>query len=136
MNSKQPVFVYVEDDESSVFVMKMVIERVMGSQNLHVLQSSANFMQWVKGLGVFPDLFMLDIQMKPYDGFELLAMLRNDPQFSKSKVVAVTASVMSEQVTRLKQCGFDGAISKPLNIDVFPQLVTNIIKGESVWYIT
>ena len=30
MYSKQPVLAYVEDDENSIFVMKMVVERVMG----------------------------------------------------------------------------------------------------------
>jgi len=62
-------------------------------------------------------------------------MLRNDPEFKGSKVVALTASVMSEEVARLKRSGFDGAIAKPLNIDAFPGLISRIINGESVWYI-
>ena len=73
--------------------------------------------------------------MQPYDGFDLLIMLRNDPEFASSKVVALTASVMSEEVARLKRRGFDGAIAKPLNIDAFPGLIAKIMKGESVWYI-
>ena len=73
--------------------------------------------------------------MKPYDGFDLLSMLRDDPQFKKSKVVALTASVMSEEVARLKRRGFDGAIAKPLNIEAFPDLIAKILHGESIWYI-
>ena len=135
MNLQQPVIVYVEDDENSALVMKMVIERVMGLQTLHILKNSPDFMRQVKGLGVIPDLFLLDIQMQPYDGFELLSMLRSDPQFDNSRMVALTAGVMNEEVLRLKRSGFDGAIAKPLNIDVFPDLIAKIMNGESVWYI-
>ena len=135
MNSKSPILVYVEDDENSIFVMKMVVERVMKLPTLYVLQSGADFVQQVKGLSVVPDVFMLDIQMKPYDGVELLAMLRKDPQFKYSKVIALTASVTNEEVSLLKSGGFDGAIAKPLNIEVFPDLIARIINGEQVWYI-
>ena len=135
MNCQQPVLVYVEDDEASILIMKMVVERVMGLPTLHVLQSRADFVQQVKGLGVVPDVFLLDIQMKPYDGVELLAMLRGDSQFKESKVIALTASVTNEEVSLLKNGGFDGAIAKPLNINAFPDLIAKIIDGESVWYI-
>jgi CheY-like chemotaxis protein len=135
MDSQTPVLVYVEDDENSILVMKMVVERVMGLPALYVLQSRADFVQQVKGLDVVPDVFLLDIQMKPYDGVELLSMLRGDPQFKCSKVIALTASVTNEEVSLLKSGGFDGAIAKPLNIDAFPGLIDKIMNGESVWYI-
>jgi len=135
MNTKNPILVYVEDDENSIFVMKMVVERVMKLPTLYVLQSRADFVQQVKGLGVVPDIFLLDIQMKPFDGVELLSMLRKDPQFKCSKVIALTASVTNEEVSLLKSGGFDGAIAKPLNIEVFPDLIARIINGEQVWYI-
>ena len=135
MNSKSPILVYVEDDENSIFVMKMVVERVMKLPTLHVLQSRADFIEQVKRLGVVPDIFLLDIQMKPYDGVELLAMLRKDPQFKCSKVIALTASVTNEEVSLLKSGGFDGAIAKPLNIEVFPGLIAKIMDGENIWYI-
>jgi CheY-like chemotaxis protein len=135
MNNRQPVLVYVEDDEASIVVMKAIVERVMKLQTLHVLQNGDDFMQQVKQLDAVPDIFLFDIHMKPYDGFELLSMLRGDPEFNKSKVVALTASVMSEEVARLKRRGFDGAIAKPLNIEAFPDLIARIMDGESVWYI-
>ena len=135
MNPQKPILVYVEDDENSIFVMKMVVERVMKLPTLYVLQSRADFVQQVKGLGVVPDVFLLDIQMKPYDGVELLSMLRKDAQFKCSKVIALTASVTNEEVSLLKSGGFDGAIAKPLNIEAFPDLIARIVNGEQVWYI-
>lgn len=136
MNSQHPVLVYVDDDENSILVMRMVVERVMRLPTLYVLQSRADFVQQVKELDLVPDIFLLDIQMKPFDGVELLSMLRGDPQFKKSKVIALTASVTNEEVSLLKSGGFDGAIAKPLNIDVFPDLIARILNGEHVWYIS
>src|SRR4030067_1792477 len=130
MDPQKPILVYVEDDENSIFVMKMVVERVMKLPTLYILQSRADFVQQVKGLGVVPDVFMLDIQMKPYDGVELLSMLRKDPHFKFSKVIALTASVTNEEVSLLKSGGFDGAIAKPLNIEGFPNFIRKIINGE------
>jgi CheY-like chemotaxis protein len=135
MDTQKPVLVYVEDDENSILVMRMVVERVMKLPSLYVLQSRADFLQQVRGLGLVPDIFLLDIQMRPYDGVELLSMLRGDPQFSKCKVIALTASVTNEEVSLLKRGGFDGAIAKPLNIEAFPDLIARIMKGESVWHI-
>jgi len=134
MARRQPVLVYVEDDEASIEVMKAIVEKVLKLETFHVLPSSADFAQRVKRLNVTPDLFLLDIQMKPCDGFELLSMLRDDPEFDKSKAVALTASVMSEDVARLKDGGFDGAIAKPLNIAALPDLLARIMDGAKIWY--
>jgi CheY-like chemotaxis protein len=135
MNAQQPMLVYVEDDEASIMIMKMVVERVMRLPKLHVLENRADFVEQIKELGVVPDVFLLDIHMKPYGGVELLSMLRNDPQFDKSKVIAITASVTNEEVALLKEGGFNGAIAKPLNIEIFPDLIARVMKDEQVWHI-
>ena len=135
MDNGTPILVYVEDDEASIVVMKTIVEKVMKLPTLHILQNSADFIKQVKQLDKPPDIFLFDIHMQPYNGFELLAMLREDPDLSGSKVVALTASVMSEEVARLKRQGFDGAIAKPLNINAFPDLIARIMKGDHIWYI-
>lgn len=82
-----------------------------------------------------PDIFLLDIQMKPYDGLDLLSMLRKDPEFKSSKVIALTVSVTNEEVSLLKSHGYDSAMAKPLNIEVFPDLIARNFNGEQVWRI-
>lgn len=135
MTTQNPILVYVEDDENSILVMKMIVERVMGLPELFVLQSRADLVQQVEELGIMPDIVLLDIQMKPYDGFELLSMLRSDSRFKQCKVVALTASVTNEEVSLLKEGGFDGAIAKPLDIEIFPDLIARIMQDEQVWHI-
>jgi DNA-binding NarL/FixJ family response regulator len=74
--------------------------------------------------------------MQPVDGFALLALLRTHARYSRCKVVAVTASVMNQEISQLRRSGFDGAIGKPLDFDHFASLIEKVLHGEEVWYVT
>lgn len=131
-----PILFYVEDDPSSIKIMKLIVENVMKISSLTIFKGSEGFPESLNRLDKIPDIFLLDIHITPYDGFDMLAILRADKRFKKSKIIAVTASVMGEEVDQLKQSGFDGAISKPLNIQTFPDLIARVMKGETVWFIS
>lgn len=133
---RNPIFLYVEDDPYSIKVMRIIFEKVMHTPSLIVLEGSDNFMQNLLELHTSPDIFLLDIQMKPYNGFELLHMIRTDARFRESKIVALTASVMGEEVDQLKRSGFDGAISKPIHITSFPSLISRVLNGENIWFVS
>lgn len=128
-------FLYVEDDPLSREGLDVVLRRVLGVQNLWLFEDSQDFMQRVRGLPAKPDVILLDIHMKPYSGFDLLRMLRTDPDYEGVMVVALTASVMNEEVELLKNSGFDGVIGKPINIPTFPDLIRRVLNGESIWHI-
>jgi CheY-like chemotaxis protein len=132
----EPVFLYVEDDQTSREVMEMLLTYSLGYSNYTILPDSMGFMSTLESLDPKPDVIFVDIHMKPYDGFELLHMLRDHHQYHHTTVIALTASVMNEEVQQLETAGFDGAIAKPINQDVFPQLVRRILEGEHVWYIS
>jgi len=83
-----------------------------------------------------PNIILLDIHVAPHDGFEMLKMLRQNDQFARAKIIALTASVMNEEVEQLREAGFDGAIAKPLSIQTFPDLIQRVITGETVWHIS
>ncbi|MGD9094095.1 MAG: hypothetical protein PVF74_14705, partial [Anaerolineales bacterium] len=62
-------------------------------------------------------------------------MLKSDPNYSKIPIVALTASVMNEEVQQLRRAGFDSGISKPISVRTFPALIQRIADGEKVWHI-
>ncbi len=128
-------YLYVEDDPFSCQVMQMIMENAMQVKHLHIFQDSSNFVERVKALEKQPDIILLDVHIKPLDGFEMLRLLRADPDLSQVRIIALTASVMSEEVDQLKQGGFDGAIAKPVSVTTFPGLMQRIIAGETVWHI-
>jgi len=126
---------YVEDDPRSRQVMELIMTRAMKVQNLFIFEESSDFMSRVKALPQQPDVILLDIHVSPHDGFAMLNMVRADVELKKTKVIALTASVMNEEVEALRAQGFDGAISKPLSVSLFPGLIERIVAGESVWHI-
>ncbi len=131
---QQAAFLYIEDDPISREVMQLMLQG-LGYSRVTILDSSADFMARIAALPSVPDVIFLDIHIQPHDGFEMLAGLRQHPVFASRSVIAVTASVMNEEVQRLRDAGFDGAIGKPLDFENFAALVERALGGESVWHI-
>ena len=136
MNLKDYHYLYVEDDPMSRDVMALIMETMLGVEMLTIFADSTDFLPRLFALVPAPDIILLDIRVEPHNGFTLLDMIRSQPQFRGRTVVAVTASVMNEQVSRLHDAGFDGAIGKPLTASTFPELLHRIASGEPVWHIT
>ncbi len=124
---------YVEDDPGSCKVIRMLMDRVEEPIELIIYEDSTDFLERVQSLPSAPDAFFLDIHVLPHDGFEMLEMLRSHPQYAQKTVIALTASVMNEEINRLKQAGFDGVLAKPLNFYTFPETLSRILAGEKIW---
>jgi CheY-like chemotaxis protein len=133
---KDMTYLYVEDDPLSREALTVIMRRVMGLRHVYVFEDSTDFLLRVEELPQLPDIFLLDIHMQPFNGFEMLEMLRQDVRYHGLTVIALTASVMSEEVELLKSSGFDGVIGKPVNIASFPGLIARIAAGEKVWHVT
>lgn len=129
-------FLYVEDDPMSRQALDVILTRVIKAGNVWIFEDSYNFQERVKALPERPDVILLDIHVPPHDGFEMLRMLREELGFSDTRIIALTASVMNEEVMMLKNSGFDGGIGKPINVASFPKVMERIINGEEVWHIT
>jgi two-component system, cell cycle response regulator DivK len=61
-------------------------------------------------------LILMDIQLPGINGVEALRQLRADPMTSAIPVIAVTASVMTDDRTRIMAAGFDGFHGKPISV--------------------
>jgi two-component system cell cycle response regulator DivK len=74
-----------------------------------------------------PKLVLMDIQLPGMDGVSALEHLRKDASTSTIPIVAMTASVMKEDRERFEQAGFDGFITKPIDVRAFPQQVRDAV---------
>ena len=63
-----------------------------------------------------PALILMDIQLPGINGVEALRQLRADPMTTTIPVIAVTASVMTDDRTRIMAAGFDGFHGKPISV--------------------
>lgn len=126
---------YVEDDPLSREVMEFLLVRGLKFKHVSIFEDSHDFMKRLQVLSHRPQLIFLDIHMQPYDGFDMLKMLRAHDAYQDIRTVALTASVMNDEIQQLKQAGFDGVLSKPLDHEAFPQILDRILNGERIWYI-
>ena len=63
-----------------------------------------------------PSLVLMDIQLPGVDGIEALARLRADDRTADIPVLAVTAQAMRGDRERFAEAGFDGYLSKPVDV--------------------
>jgi two-component system, cell cycle response regulator DivK len=63
-----------------------------------------------------PDLVLMDIQLPDIGGVEALGRLRADERTASIAVLAVTAQAMAGDRERFLAAGFDGYLSKPVDI--------------------
>jgi two-component system cell cycle response regulator DivK len=78
-----------------------------------------------------PDLVLMDIQLPDIDGVEALGRLRADVRTASVPVLALTAQAMQGDRERFLAAGFDGYISKPVNIAEFVATVEHYCDGGS-----
>src|SRR3954468_22521159 len=79
--------------------------------------------------GTHPGLVLMDIQLPGKDGYALLRESRQSPHRGL-RVLALTAHAMSGDRERALSAGFDGYITKPIDIRSFPELVERALTGE------
>ena len=70
-----------------------------------------------------PDIVLMDVQLPGIDGVEALEQLRQDERTSAIPVLALTAQAMSGDRDRFLDAGFDGYLSKPVDIAELLQAV-------------
>ncbi|HKT60640.1 MAG TPA: response regulator [Gemmatimonadales bacterium] len=75
-----------------------------------------------------PALVLMDIQLPGKDGFTLLSEIRGSPH-AGLRVLALTAHAMRGDRERALEAGFDGYITKPIDIRGFPEQVQQAIVG-------
>jgi two-component system cell cycle response regulator DivK len=78
-----------------------------------------------------PDLILMDYQLPGIDGIEAFRRIRGDAATAHIPIVAVTASAMPEEAKKMKDAGFDGFQTKPINVKEFVQAVATVLAKEA-----
>lgn len=130
-----PAVLYVEDNAQSRRLMQMMLCKKLGLKYVTIWKDSEDFAMRINHLEPCPDLIFLDIHIEPYNGFEMFRMLRQHPAFRKTPIVAMTASVMDDEIDQLRIYGFNGCIGKPFDLMKFPNDMNRLLRGEAVWRI-
>lgn len=115
---------YVEDNPANLRLFEKVFSRTRG---LTVLSAhNAEF-----GLDIaerlLPDVIVMDINLPGLDGFQALEALKQMSATKDIPVIALSANVMPRDVERGRQAGFFKYLTKPLNIALTRQTISDAL---------
>ena len=114
----------VEDNQDNremvVKVLKFngyqVIEAVNGEEGIEKAKTEA------------PALILLDIYLPKMDGYEVARRLKGDTGLRDIPIIALTAHAMKGHREQALAAGFDGYISKPIDIRELPKQIEQYLR--------
>ena len=109
----------VEDNEKNLKLVRDVLQfkgyRTLEAETAHDAIALAT--------EHLPDLILMDIQLPDMDGVTALGRLRAEPVTAALRVVALTAFAMRDDRERFLAAGFDGYMTKPIEVRQFPEFI-------------
>jgi two-component system, cell cycle response regulator DivK len=97
-------------------VSRELIREVLDFPDLQILEAADGGEALQKISEEMPDLVLLDIQMPVHSGYDVLRRIKEDPRLNRILVLAFTAFAMREDRQRALAAGFDGYVTKPINV--------------------
>ena len=109
----------VEDNEKNMKLFRDVIR----ATGYRALEASTGEQALLLAASHRPALVLMDVRLPDMTGVEALSRLRMDERTALIPVLAVTAQAMKGDRQRFIEAGFDGYLSKPVDID---ELLTTV----------
>lgn len=70
-----------------------------------------------------PDLILMDIQLPEVSGLDITRQIKENDELKNIPIIAVTAFAMKGDEDKIKECGCNGYISKPISITTFIETI-------------
>jgi two-component system cell cycle response regulator DivK len=102
----------VEDNEKNMKLVRELLE----ATGYRPLEATTGSLALDLAVEHRPDLVLMDIRLPDIDGLEALSRLRADERTATIPVLAVTAQAMHGDRERFLAAGFDGYLSKPIDL--------------------
>jgi two-component system cell cycle response regulator DivK len=115
----------VEDNEHN----QKLASDVLGFKGYRVLVAPTAELGIPMALKEKPNLVLMDIHLPGMTGIEALAMLRAAPETQNIPVLAFTASVMPQDRREITSAGFNGFLSKPIELKEFLETIAATLAG-------
>jgi two-component system, cell cycle response regulator DivK len=116
----------VEDNEDNFELVRFLLERA----DLEVLAGHDGQEALEMAHKELPDLILMDLSLPGIDGWTAARELKDDPSTSHIPLMALTAHTLPGDRKRAMESGFDGYISKPIDVVNFGESITKILKDK------
>lgn len=117
----------VEDNRLNMLLAETVLRDIAPQIRIHKATNGMEAIQHIEN-GLAPDLVFMDLQMPVIDGFETTKIIRELYQ-APMRIVALTASAISEVRDRCLASGMDDFLTKPFTRDQIAQLLQRHVAG-------
>lgn len=79
------------------------------------------------------NLILMDIQMPIMDGYTATTKIRDlpNPLCRSIPIIAMTANAFEEDKNHAIECGMNGHIAKPVDVDILVKTLANILNGDN-----
>jgi two-component system cell cycle response regulator DivK len=116
----------VEDNEDS----RELVAKVLRNKGYITVEAVDGEEAIEKVVSEKPDLVLLDISIPKLDGYEVAKRLKSREDVKDIPIVAVTAHAMKGDREKVIAAGFEGYISKPVNVRELPDQVRSYLRGK------
>ena len=116
----------VEDNQDS----RELVVKVLKSKGYLTIEAEDGEEALEKARAEKPDLVLLDISLPKLNGYEVAQRLKAMEEFQEIPIVAFTAHAMKGDREKVIVSGFEGYISKPVNIRELPDQIKYFIRGK------
>lgn len=124
----KPVILVVEDNERNRKLVRTILE----FRGYEVVECEDGEGCLELAQRYRPVLVLMDIQLGKMSGVEALALLRADAHTAGIPVIAVTASVTPSEREKVMAAGFNGYVSKPIDVATFGPMIDKALgKGSA-----
>jgi len=106
------VVLVVEDNDKNMKLLRDVLQ----ASGFATLEATTAEDGIELALAHTPSLVLMDVQLPGMDGIQALARLRSDDRTASVPVLALTAQAMHGDRERFLEAGFDGYLSKPVDV--------------------
>jgi signal transduction histidine kinase/CheY-like chemotaxis protein len=121
----KPLVLIVEDNPDNMLSVKALL-----SDNFTVLEAINGIEGVEKAKKFKPNFILMDIALPEMDGIEAFKMIRNNSELKHIKVIALTASAMTQDREAVLAHGFDAFIAKPIDEQEFFNTINTTLYGK------
>jgi len=136
MKQKLMCILFIDDDEPTNFLNKLIVQEMECAHHVEVVTSGMEALEYLTGTGIFknngkvnprPDLIFLDINMPGMDGWEFLQHYEKLPPNQKANIVMVmltTSLNPDDEKSAQNNIEISGFENKPLEPGVIKKILS------------
>lgn len=121
--NRQYRILYIEDNPTNIRLMQQILSRY---PELYLDVAEEAFLGVYKARSLTFDLIILDVNLPGMDGYEVLGVLKQDPQTQSIPVIGLSANAMPHDIAKGKSSDFYDYLTKPVEINRLVSLLKQL----------